>query len=112
MYSLLGTLWKEFKKMRTDKEIITEIENIIEKQIQPSVSMHGGVVSLQSYKDGVVTMFMSGACSGCASSTYTLKMGIENMLTHYVPEVTVVEGVDDPNSQVDPYYNNWEPNNV
>ena len=96
--------------MRTNEEIIFDIENIIENQIQPSVAMHGGVVSLHSYKDGIATMFMSGACSGCASSTYTLKMGIENMLTHYVPEVKAVEGVDDPNSQVDPYYNHWEPN--
>ena len=96
--------------MRTDKEIILDIENIIEKQIQPSVAMHGGVVSLHSYKDGIATMFMSGACSGCASSTYTLKMGIENMLTHHIPEVKAVEGVDDPNSQVDPYYNSWSPN--
>ena len=96
--------------MRTNEEIILNIENIIEQQIQPSVAMHGGVVSLHSYKDGIATMFMSGACSGCASSTYTLKMGIENMLTHYVPEVKAVEGVDDPNSQVDPYYNHWEPN--
>ena len=55
-------------------------------------------------------MFMSGACSGCASSTLTLKMGIENLLMHYVPEVKGVAGVDDPNSQVDPYYNHWEPN--
>ena len=53
--------------MRTDKEIILDIENIIEKQIQPSVAMHGGVVSLHSYNDGVAIMFMSGACSGCAS---------------------------------------------
>ena len=96
--------------MRTNEEIILDIEKIIEQQIQPSVAMHGGVVSLHSYKDGIATMFMSGACSGCASSTYTLKMGIENMLTHYVPEVKAVEGVDDPNSQVDPYYNHWEPN--
>ena len=96
--------------MRTDKEIILDIENIIEKQIQPSVAMHGGVVSLHSYDDGVATMFMSGACSGCGSSTQTLKMGIENLLTHHVPEVKSVEGVDDPNSQVDPYYNPWEPN--
>ena len=96
--------------MRTNEEIILDIENIIEQQIQPSVAMHVGVVSLHSYKDGIATMFMSGACSGCASSTYTLKMGIENMLTHYVPEVKAVEGVDDPNSQVDPYYNHWEPN--
>ena len=96
--------------MRTNEEVISDIERIIADQIQPSVAMHGGVVSLHSYKDGIATMFMSGACSGCASSTYTLKMGIENMLTHYVPEVKAVEGVDDPNSQVDPYYNHWEPN--
>ena len=96
--------------MRTEKEITKDIIDIIETKIQPSVAMHGGVVSLQSYKDGVATMFMSGACSGCASSMYTLKAGIENMLIHYVPEVKSVEGVDDPNSQVDPYYSGWEPN--
>jgi Fe-S cluster biogenesis protein NfuA len=90
--------------MRTDEEVILDIENIIEKQIQPSVAMHGGVVSLHSYNDGVAIMFMSGACSGCASSTYTLKAGIENMLTHYVAEVTSVEGVDDQESEVAPYY--------
>ena len=108
--------------MRTEKEITEDIKSIIDSKIQPSVAMHGGVVSLQSYKDGVATMFMSGACSGCASSMATLKMGIENMLTHYVPEVKSVEGEDDPNSQVDPYYStdgystggtdgssNWEP---
>ena len=90
--------------MRTDKQIITDIEDIIRRQIQPSVEMHGGEVSLHSYKDGVATMFMSGACSGCASSSYTLKMGIENMLTHYVPEIKGVEKIEDPNSTVDPYY--------
>jgi Fe-S cluster biogenesis protein NfuA len=95
--------------MRTDKEVVSEIENLIVNQIQPSVSQHGGVVSLHSYKDGVASMFMSGACSGCASSTYTLKMGIENLLTHHIPEVKSVEGVDDPNSEVAPYYNSWEP---
>jgi len=96
--------------MRTNEEVILDIERIIHDQIQPSVAMHGGVVSLHSYNRGVATMFMSGACSGCGSSTQTLKMGIENLLTHHVPEVKSVEGVDDPNSQVDPYYNPWEPN--
>jgi Fe-S cluster biogenesis protein NfuA len=95
--------------MRTDEEISVDIEGIIIEKIQPSVAQHGGVVSLQSYKDGVATMFMSGACSGCASSMQTLKMGIENMLSHYVPEVKSVEGVDDPDSEVAPYYNTWEP---
>ena len=54
--------------MRTDKEVIAEIENLIEIQIQPSVAMHGGVVTLHSYEEGVATMFMSGSCSGCALS--------------------------------------------
>jgi len=91
-------------KVRTKEEIMNDITDIIDSKIQPSVAMHGGVVSLQSFDDGVATMFMSGACSGCASSTLTLKMGIENMLTHYVPEVQSVEGVDDPNSGFNPYY--------
>ena len=90
--------------MRTKEEIMNDITDIIDSKIQPSVAMHGGVVSLQSFDDGVATMFMSGACSGCASSTLTLKMGIENMLIHYVPEVQSVEGVDDPNSGFNPYY--------
>ena len=90
--------------MRSDEEVIRHINEIIDRQIQPSVELHGGKVSLEKYEDGVATMFMSGACSGCASSTYTLKMGIENLLTHHVPEVKSVEGVDDDNSQVAPYF--------
>ena len=90
--------------MRTDEEVVAEIENLIEIQIQPSVAMHGGVVTLHSFKEGVATMFMSGACSGCGSSTQTLKMGIENLLSYHVPEVKSVEGVDDENSEVAPYY--------
>ncbi len=90
--------------MRTDKEVIAEIENLIVMQIQPSVAMHGGKVSLHSFKEGVATMFMSGACSGCASSAYTLQQGIEGMLKYYLPEVKSVEGVDDENSEVAPYH--------
>jgi len=90
--------------MRTDKEVIAEIENLINIQIQPSVAMHGGVVTLHSFKEGVATMFMSGACSGCGSSTQTLKMGIENLLSYHIPEVKSVEGVDDEQSEVAPYY--------
>ena len=90
---------------RTQKEIEDNIKDIIEKQIMPAVQHHGGIVKLESFdKDsGIVTMLMSGSCSGCASSAATLKMGIENMLKHYIPEVKSVEGVDDPNFN-DPYY--------
>ena len=90
--------------MRTDEEVVAEIENLIEIQIQPSVAMHGGVVTLHSFKEGAATMFMSGACSGCGSSTQTLKMGIENLLSYHIPEVKSVEGVDDEQSEVAPYY--------
>ena len=90
--------------MRTNEEIIFDIENIIENQIQPSVAMHGGVVSLHSYKDGIATMFMSGACSGCASSDYTLQQGILQLLQHYIPEIKDIQKIEDPNSTVDPYF--------
>ena len=95
---------------RTKEQIVEEINSIVEKNIQPSVEMHGGVVKLQDfYMDtGVALMLMSGACSGCASSSVTLKLGVENMLKHYIPEVNAVEGVDDPNFN-DPYYTQ-EPN--
>jgi len=91
-------------KVKTKEEIEVAIKKIIEEYILPSVKMHGGYVELQSFDDGVATILMSGACSGCAMSTLTLKMGIENMLTYYVPEVTAVEGFEDPNSEVSPYY--------
>ena len=85
-------------------EIEQKINKIITESILPSVEMHGGHVKLQSFKDGIATVFLSGACSGCAMSTQTLKMGIENMLKYYIPEVLAVEGVEDPNSTVSPYY--------
>ena len=95
---------------RTKEEIVEEINSIVERNIQPSVEMHGGVVKLQDsdMDTGVALMLMSGACSGCASSSITLKLGVENMLKHYIPEVNAVEGVDDPNFN-DPYYTQ-EPN--
>ena len=85
-------------------DVEEKINKIIVESILPSVQMHGGHVELQSFKDGIVTVFLSGACSGCAMSTQTLKMGIENMLKYYIPEVLAVEGIEDPNSTVSPYY--------
>lgn len=90
---------------RTKEEIVKEIESLVEEKIQPSVEMHGGVVKLENFDmdTGVALMLMSGSCSGCSSSTITLKLGVENMLKHYVPEVNAVEGMDDPNFS-NPYY--------
>ena len=89
---------------RSHEEVVAEIQNVLDNHIQPTVNMHGGHVSLQSFEEGVATIFMSGACSGCAMSTQTLHMGIENMLKYYIKEVLAVKGVEDPNSTVNPYY--------
>ena len=90
--------------MRPKEEVVKEIEKIIEDYIQPSVAMHGGRVELQDFDEGIATIFMSGACSGCAMSSLTLHAGIENMLKYYIKEVVAVKGVEDENSEVDPYY--------
>ena len=95
--------------MELDKEkyddIVKRINDVVETYIQPAVESHGGIVKLEDFdmESGKALMLMSGSCSGCASSTITLKLGVENMLKHYVPEVTSVEGMDDPNYN-DPYY--------
>ena len=95
---------------KAQKEIEEKINHVIKTRIQPGVDENGGVVKLENFdmETGTVTMLMSGACSGCASSAATLKQGIENMLKHYIPEVKSVQGVDDPNFN-DPYFKK-EPN--
>ena len=96
---------------KTAAQIEVEIATIIEEKLQPSVAMHGGEISLKEWDhdNGIATIFMSGACSGCSMSTQTLKMGIENTLKHFIPEVKVVHGEEDLHSTVDPYmsYDSW-----
>lgn len=89
---------------RTDKEIIELIHDLIESRIQPAVSSHGGKINFVSYDKGKLILELSGACAGCAGSTATLKFGVENMVKHYVPEVTEVDAIHDENSGVEPYY--------
>jgi len=88
---------------RTDDDIIKQIKELIESHVKPSVAQHGGNIEFVDYKEGNLLLELGGACSGCAGSTITLKMGVENMLKHYIPEVKSVIGVDDPNFN-DPYY--------
>ena len=90
---------------RTKEEILEQINYIIDESIQPAVAQHGGYIKLEDFDEesGRVSVLLQGSCSGCASSTITLKMGVENMLKHYVPEVTAVDGIDDPNFN-NPYY--------
>ncbi len=95
------TIIKETKKENNslqndedDNDIVKQIKELLDTRVRPAVAMDGGDIIYDSFKDGVVYLHMQGACSGCPSSTATLKMGIENMLKHYVPEVQEVRPVD------------------
>ena len=77
-----------------DREIVDQIKELLDTRVRPAVAGDGGDIVFRGYREGVVRLHMQGACSGCPSSSATLKHGIENMLRHYVPEVTSVEQVD------------------
>ncbi len=82
----------EIPKLSADDvdEISSQIIELIDTRVRPAVAMDGGDIVFDRFEDGVVFLHLRGACAGCPSSTATLKMGIENMLKHYVPEVTEV----------------------
>ncbi len=71
-------------------EIVDQIKDLLETRVRPAVAGDGGDIQYRGFKDGVVYLQMQGACSGCPSSTATLKHGIEGLLKHYVPEVVEV----------------------
>ena len=76
-----------------DDEVVAQIKELLETRVRPAIAMDGGDIVFQEFRDGVVYLRMQGACHGCPSSTMTLKMGIENMLRHYIPEVVEVRPV-------------------
>lgn len=76
-----------------EDSIITQIKELIETRVRPAVAQDGGDILFHDFRDGIVYLELHGACSGCPSSTITLKNGIEGMLRHYVPEVQAVEAV-------------------
>lgn len=76
-----------------DSEIVAQIKELLDTRVRPAVAQDGGDIVFHGFDKGVVYLHMQGACAGCPSSTATLKMGIENMLRHYVPEVTEVRPV-------------------
>ncbi|MBM3580075.1 MAG: NifU family protein [Alphaproteobacteria bacterium] len=78
-----------------DSEIVKQIKELIEIKVRPAVAMDGGDIIFHSFEDGIVRLVLKGSCSGCPSSTVTLKHGIENMLKHYIPEVEAVEEIED-----------------
>jgi Fe-S cluster biogenesis protein NfuA len=73
-----------------DEAVVGQIRELLETRVRPAVAQDGGDIVFHGFKQGVVFLTMRGACAGCPSSTATLKMGIENMLRHYIPEVTEV----------------------
>ena len=76
-----------------DEEIVKTIKELLETRVRPAVAQDGGDITFQGYRDGVVFLHMRGACSGCPSSTATLRHGIENLLRHFIPEVQEVRPV-------------------
>jgi Fe-S cluster biogenesis protein NfuA len=76
-----------------DTEIVDQIKELLDTRVRPAVAQDGGDIVFRGFEKGVVLLHMQGSCAGCPSSTATLKMGIENMLKHYVPEVTEVRAV-------------------
>ena len=76
------------------KDIEKKIIKILDEKIRPAVAKDGGDIKFKEFKDGIVKVQLQGSCSGCPSSTMTLKSGIENMLKYYVPEVESVEPIN------------------
>ncbi len=76
-----------------DEGIVNQIKDLLDTRVRPAVAQDGGDITFHGFERGVVYLHMQGACAGCPSSTMTLKMGIENLLRHYIPEVTEVRPV-------------------
>jgi len=77
-----------------DDEVVGQIKELLDTRIRPSVALDGGDIVYRGFERGVVYLSLQGACVGCPSSTATLKMGVENLLKHYVPDVLRVEAIE------------------
>lgn len=99
---------------RNHEEIVKNIVDVLNEYVAPAVAQHGGVVNFVNFENGNVLVELSGACSGCSGSYFTLRNGVENILKQMVPEVKGVDGIDDPFSTVNPFYTdpfgatNWD----
>jgi len=85
------------KSLKEEKKDFSEIENkiikILDDKIRPAVAKDGGDIKFKEFKNGIVKVQLQGSCSGCPSSTMTLKQGVQNLLCHYIPEVQKVEAI-------------------
>lgn len=84
---------KEEQYTGEDAELVAKIKQLLDKYVRPAVEMDGGNIKFHSFEDGIVNVVLQGACSGCPSSSGTLKVGIEGMLKRMVPEVKAVEAI-------------------
>lgn len=91
---ITGDISNEVADDGADPEIVAQIQELLETRVRPAVARDGGDITYHGFRDGVVYLRMQGACSGCPSSTATLKYGIQNLLKHYIPEVESVEPVE------------------
>ena len=101
--SLINDFYSDGKKFVIDKNPFEENENldeiekkivkILDEKIRPAVARDGGDIKFKEFKNGVVKVQLQGSCSGCPSSTMTLKQGVQNLLCHYLPEVKEVEAI-------------------
>ena len=85
---------EELNENQNDSDIVKQIKELLDTRVRPAVAMDGGDIVYQKFEKGIVYLHMQGACSGCPSSTATLKAGIENMLKHYIPEVKEIRPID------------------
>ena len=85
---------KQLKYTKKDQEIVNKVNELLEERIKPAVAQDGGDINFVKFQKGVVYLELRGACSGCPSSTITLKSGIENMLKYYIPEIQSVEAIN------------------
>jgi Fe-S cluster biogenesis protein NfuA len=76
-----------------DEQIVSTIKELLDTRVRPAVAQDGGDITFHGFREGVVYLHMKGACAGCPSSTATLKHGIENLLRHFIPEVSEVRPV-------------------
>lgn len=76
-----------------DEHIVDTIKELLDTRVRPAVAQDGGDITFRGFRDGIVYLHMKGACAGCPSSTATLKHGIQNLLRHFIPEVSEVEAV-------------------
>jgi Thioredoxin-like proteins and domains len=101
--SLINDFYLDGKEFVIDKNLEENIENlediekkiikILEEKIRPAVAKDGGDIKFKEFKNGLVKVQLQGSCSGCPSSTMTLKQGVQNLLCHYIPEVKAVEAI-------------------